>query len=162
MLVPAVSRKEELAKKFAEEIYTEKYFYYTGYQHTHGLPKFDDEDNQYRWAIVRESDNEVVGYLAYFIDGVTDTARNFGLYSFGSGDITVGIDVLNHMKHLIRWHHRVEWCVVCGNPVEKVYDKFCERYGGNKVVLHKCMKAGDNTGKWYDSAIYEIVDYPPF
>ena len=160
MLVPAISRAEELTKKFAAEIYTKKYFFYCGYQHTHELPKFTAEDNHYRWAIVRESDNEVVGYLAYFIDGVTDTVRNFGLYSFGYGDITVGVDVLSHMKDLIGKHHRVEWCVVCGNPVEKTYDKFCKRYGGNKVILHKCTKAPDNSGGWYDSAIYEIVDWP--
>ena len=170
MLVPAISRSEEHTKKFAAEIYSEKYFFYCGYSHSHELPKFTAEDNQYRWAIVRESDDEVVGYLAYFIDGVTDTVRNFGLYSFGDNKgkdrkekdptYTVGIDVMSHIKDLIIKHHRIEWCVVCGNPVEPMYDKICKRYGGNKVVLHKCTN--DANGKWYDSAIYEIVDYPPF
>lgn len=160
MLVPAISRSEELAKKFAAEIYTEKYFYYCGYQHVHELPKFTAEDNHYRWAIVRESDNEVVGYVAYFIDGVTDTVRNFGLYSFGDGDITVGIDIKELMWDLICDHHRVEWLVVCGNPAEKSYDWLCKRYGGNKVVLHKCVK--DNYDIYHDSAIYEIVDFPSF
>lgn len=160
MLVPAISRSEELAKKFAAEIYTEKYFFYCGYQHTHELPKFTAEDNHYRWAIVRESDNEVVGYVAYFIDGVTDTVRNFGLYSFGDGDITVGADMKELMWDLICGHHRVEWCVVCGNPAEISYDWLCKRYGGNKVVLHQCVK--DNYGIYHDSAIYEIVDFPAF
>ena len=44
---------------------------------------------------------------------------------------------------------------VGGNPVEKHYDKFCYRNGGNKVTLHNVVK--DANGIYRDEHVYEIL-----
>jgi len=67
MLVPAIIYKDELEKKFQNEIYTERYFYYVGYAYGFELPKIEVRDNYCQWAIVDkdEYDEELLGYLAY-------------------------------------------------------------------------------------------------
>jgi hypothetical protein len=45
--------------------------------------------------------------------------------------------------------------MVGGNPVERSYDRFCNKYGGTKHVLKDAMK--DECGNYHDDIIYEIV-----
>ena len=45
--------------------------------------------------------------------------------------------------------------MIGGNPVERSYDKFCERHNGTKHVLKDALK--DAEGNYRDSIIYEIV-----
>ena len=52
--------------------------------------------------------------------------------------------------------HRIEWYMVSGNPVERHYDKFCEKYNGGKIVLRDTFK--DRLGKYHDSITYEIIN----
>ena len=42
------------------------------------------------------------------------------------------------------------------NKVEKHYDKFCERYNGNKYFLKDAIR--DRNGNYHDDIIYEIVN----
>ena len=44
---------------------------------------------------------------------------------------------------------------VGGNPVEKHYDKFCQKYHGRKIVLTDAFK--DRCGKYRNDVIYEII-----
>lgn len=153
MLKPAILYKEELTKLFAEQLYTDDYFYFTGYVHTNCLPDIHTEENLYQYAII---DNErVVGFLSYIIWEATDTAMNFALYSFERGNTIVGRDVYTKLRELINTHRRVEWRMVGGNPVEKTYNKFCSKHGGNHVVLRSVCK--DLHGNYRDEHIYEIV-----
>ena len=59
------------------------------------------------------------------------------------------------MERLVSRYRRVEWRMVGGNPVQKHYDRFCEKFGGNRVVLHQVTK--DENGNYRDVYIYEIV-----
>ena len=45
--------------------------------------------------------------------------------------------------------------MIGGNPVEKHYDKFCEKYNGTKHVLKDAIK--DKFGKYHNDVIYEII-----
>ena len=47
------------------------------------------------------------------------------------------------------------WRMVGGNPVEKHYDRFCDRYNGKKFVLTDAIK--DRYGIYHTDVIYEIV-----
>lgn len=168
MLVPAISRKEELEKLFAKEIYTEDYFLYYGYRYGYSLPEIKAEENRVQYAIVDNGESyfdgteivivdepKVIGYLAYSIQPSEDTVCNFGLYSFGRGNPIIGKDVFEEMERLVKSHRRIEWRMVGGNPVQRHYDKFCEKFGGNKVVLHEVCS--DPNGNYRDEYIYEIV-----
>lgn len=153
MLVPAIVRKEELAKRFAERIYSDEMFLYNGYSHCNQRPNLDEYENIYKWAIVNNED-EVIGFFTYSIE-MNDCARNFGLFSFKSDPI-IGVDVFKKMKELISDYHRIEWRMIGGNPVKRHYDKFCQRYGGNCVQLHDVVI--DRHGIYHDEYIYEIIN----
>lgn len=153
MLRPAILYKEELLKKFAEFIYEDEYFLYTGYIYGHEFPKIEPQDNVYQWAIVDKV--KLIGWFAYMVQPETDTVYNFGLYSFDKGNPIIGIDVFNKMEELVRNFRRIEWRALSTNPVVKHYNKFCQKHGGNKVILHKVGKSPD--GSYWDDIIYEIV-----
>lgn len=154
VLVPAILYKDEIEKAFAKEVYTEKFFYYSGYSHCHTLSEIKLEDNDYQFAMV-DSNGKLVGYLAYRVDPNSESVYNFGLYSFDKGNPIVGKDLFEEMERLVRIYHRVEWRMIGGNPVKKHYDRFCKKHNGNIVVLHDVCK--DVNGKYRDEYLYEIV-----
>lgn len=154
MLLPAMSKRDEIIKKFSQEIYSKKYFWYSGYAYSHELPKIKDEDYYFQYAIVNKND-EVVGYLSYRVDPYTDSVLQFGLYSFSKGDITVGIDVNNKMNELVNRYRRIEWRVVGGNKVQKIYDKFCKKHGGQIHEFRDAVR--DENGNYHNSYVYEIL-----
>ena len=154
MLKPAMLYKDELEKKFAEVMYDDDYFLYMGYAHGHELPKIGTFDNEYQWAIVSPKSEKIIGWFAYRVQPETDTVLNFGLYSFDRGNPIIGKDVFEKMEDLVFSHRRLEWRVIGGNPVIKHYDKFYERFLGNKVTLHDVTK--DHNGIYRDEHIYEI------
>lgn len=154
MLIPAISKKDELLEKFSQELYSDKYFWYCGYSHGHNLPEIKAEDNLYQFAIVNNY-GEAVGFMTYRIDAYADNVYGFGLYSFGDGDVTVGMDALSELKRLIVSHHRVEWCVVGGNKAKKVYDRLCKNHGGRVIEFREQIK--DANGKYHNYYVYEIL-----
>lgn len=154
MLVPAITKKEDLEELFSAEIYKEDFFYYTGWAHTHELPDIKPKNNVYQWAIM--DGEKVVGYLAYDIDLPTDCVCSFGLYSFDRGNPVIGRDLLKEMERLVKTHHRLEWRCIEGNPVERHYAWFCERHGGEVSILHDYCR--DMEGHYRDCYIYEVID----
>ena len=154
MLVPALLYKEELEKLFAEHMYDDDMYLYTGYRYCFSIPNLEASDYHYRYAII-DSGGKVIGYFDYRIDDTCDTANNFGLFSFSKGNSTIGRDVFMKMEELVKTHRRVEWRMLGGNPVERSYDRFIKEHGGNKVVLHDVTK--NQKGKYVDDIIYEIV-----
>lgn len=154
MLKPAILFKNELERKFEEQIYTQDFFYYAGYNGATYIPEIKREDFMFQYAIV-DNDN-LIGYFSYRLDTTSDTICNFGLYSFDRGNATIGKDVMRKMKELIKSHHRVEWRMIGGNPVKRHYDRFCNRFGGNIVKLHESARAP--YGEYVDEYIYEIVN----
>ena len=51
--------------------------------------------------------------------------------------------------------HRISWRMVSGNPVERHYDRFCDKYGGKKFVLTDAIR--DRSGNYHNDVIYEII-----
>ena len=154
MLKPAILYKEQLEHRLAEQLYTDEYFWYSGYGSCNELPIIKPQDSCFQWAIIGENEN-VEGYFAYQIQPETDTVLNFGLYSFNGNGLYVVNSVLKKMNELVNEHRRVEWRMVGGNPIQEAYDRFCKKNGGNIVMLHQVTK--DIHGKWHDEYIYEIV-----
>lgn len=153
MLVPAISKKNDLEQLFAEHIYDDDMFLYNGYPHCNSIPDLTPKENIYRWAIV--DSNKVIGYFTYYIETNSDNVCSFGLYSFDKGNPLIGIDVYRQMKALVKTHRRIEWRMIGGNPVKKHYDKFLKRMNGRKVLLKKVVK--DMNGRYHNEYIYEIV-----
>lgn len=154
MLIPAITKKVELLEKFSQEIYSEKYFWYCGYPLYHEMPDIKLEDNLFQYAIVNKN-NKIVGFLTYKVDLYMDMVTNFGLYSFGNGDISVGIDTYNKLEELIKQYRRVEWCVVGGNKIKKNYDRFCKRHNGRILEFYDTTR--DAKGNYHNTYVYEVL-----
>ena len=85
----------------------------------------------------------MIGYLSYQVDYYVSKAYNFGLISFDRGNPIIGRELFEKLKELISTMHRVEWRMIGGNPVEKHYDKFCDKYNGNKYFLKDSIRDKD-------------------
>lgn len=154
MLRPALLYKEEILRKFTELMYTEDYYFYSGYDCGSELPNLEPKEDTYSYCMV-DSNNNVIGFLSYKYSVYTDTVYDFGLISFERGNIIVGIDLFKKMEELLKTNHKIEWRVIDGNPVKKHYDKFCKKHGGFISHLHDTTK--DLNGDYVDSYIYEII-----
>lgn len=153
MLRPAILYKEELEKKFAEELYTDRYFMFSGYPYDNVPHEIKAKHDSFSLASVE--DGRVVGYIGYNINPMLNEASNFGLYAFEPWNATFMRDIKDEMRKILRRYRRIEWRMVGGNPIEKAYDSFCERHGGHKHTLHDATR--DIDGNYRDTVIYEIV-----
>lgn len=96
-----------------------------------------------------------------------------GITDWGKGYMDAIHDAMEHVKFMPtleqneikhgHWKllddyklHRIEWRMIGGNPVERSYDKFCNKFGGTKHVLRDAIK--DKYGKYHDDIIYEIIN----
>lgn len=159
MLKPAIIYKDEIERKFNEQLYTQDFFYYTGYDGSTYIPEIKREDFLFQYAIIdasKSNDKKLIGYFSYSLSPFNDTINNFGLYSFDPGNPIIGRDILKKMKELVKAHHRVEWRMIAGNSVKRHYDKFCHRYGGNIVKLQEAVRTP--SGEYVDEYIYEIIN----
>ena len=156
MLVPAIIYKDDICKAFRKYAFTDDMIYYIGHLGS-SVPTIEEEcdGGLYQYAIV--DNNKLIGYFGYRIDWYSSCARNFGLFSFDRNNRIVGIDIFRELKKIINEYHihRIEWRMVGGNPVEKHYDKFCNKYHGKKFILTDAIK--DRFGKFHDDIIYEII-----
>lgn len=156
MLKPAILYKEEIITRLMENNYTEDMMYYSGYL-GNSSPSIEADTNGkiYQYAII--NNGKLIGYFAYTVDWYNSCVYNFGLYSFDKNNRQIGIDVYRELKKLINnYHiHRIEWQMIGGNPIEKHYDKFCQKYNGKKFVLTDVLK--DRCGKYHNYVIYEII-----
>lgn len=156
MLKPAILYKEILERKFAEQLYSDDYFYYNGYVTGATLPiEIKSQENLYQYAIVDKND-KVIGFLSYRILPDLNEASCFGLYSFDKGNYIIGKDLLNKMEELVNLCHRVSWKVVSGNPVKRSYDRFCLKHGG--YICHEHDVTKDKYGNYHDMYGYEIIN----
>lgn len=157
MLVPAIVKKNEILERFKRLYYSQDMIYANGCM-GNWMPNIQEEtDNgQFQYAIL-DHNEKLVGYLDYHIDWYNSCASRFGLISFHKGNVAVGRALFSEMKKLIEDYklHRIEWCMISGNPVERSYDRFCKKYNGSKHVLKDVFK--DQYGKYHDSIIYEII-----
>ena len=157
MLVPAIIKKNEILEAFKNYYYTEDMMYETGGL-TNWLPNIQEEteSGRFQYAIVN-SEGKLLGYLDYHIDWYSSCASRFGLISFDRGNLIVGKDLYSELNKLIYEYklHRIEWRMIGGNPVEKHYDKFCEKYNSTKHILKDAIK--DKFGNYHNDIIYEII-----
>ena len=156
MLVPAVLYKEQIIKEMQKYYYTDDMMYEVG-ELDNRVPDIANEPDRwtFQYAIIDGKEN-LIGYLAYSVDWYASCVYNFGLFSFNRGSVLLGRDLFAKMEELVSNFHRIEWRVVGGNPVERSYNKFCEKHGGTKHVLKDVIK--DRDGNYRDVIIYEVIN----
>lgn len=158
MLIPAILRKNEILYEFQKLQYTDDLMFEVG-NIDNCMPNIVEEPSRYtfQYAIV-DKDEKLIGYVAYEIDWYSSHAYNFGLMSFDRGNPLIGKEVFEIMNNLINKLriHRIAWYMVSGNPVERSYDRFCNKYNGRKIVLKDTFR--DRMGNYHDSVAYEIIN----
>lgn len=153
MLESAYLYKNEIEKNFIKLQGTKEIMFYCG-SYVGYIPEIRKEThNQY--AITERG--KLIGYFTYTLDVYSLCVKDFGLMAFDSNNKRIGLDVYKQIKKLIFEYniHRIEYCMISGNPVEKHYDNFCKRFQGRKLVLKDVFK--DEKGVYHDNAIYEIL-----
>ena len=151
ILKPAVLYKDEIIKNMQEYFYTDDMLFTTGCL-SNWTPNITDDPDEGCYVIVDK--DKLIGYFGYRIDYYCSKAYNFGLFSFDRGNPVIGIDVFNEMKDLLNRLHKIEWRMVGGNPVQRSYDRFCDKYHGTKHILKDSIR--DKDGNYHDDIIYEV------
>lgn len=158
MLIPAILRKNEILHEFQKMQYTDDLMYEVGCCDNYMPNVVEEPDKEtYQFAIVDSKDN-LIGYVSYRIDWYSSQAHRFGLMSFDRGNPLIGKELFGIMDNLINTLHihRIEWYMVSGNPAERSYDRFCDKYNGRKLTLRDTFK--DRAGHYHDSITYEIIN----
>lgn len=149
----------EIREKIWEIWYDEKYQYYFGTDWRRDFSLADAENSpcHHDFAIFND-DDELIGYIGYSIDLESRIAERFGAINFSDDKLIFGKVICQIIKDcfLKFGMNVVEWCVICGNPIEKSYDRLCERYGG-RIVGVKRRRAKDMAGNPCDFKMYEIL-----
>lgn len=156
LLQPAVLFKNQIIAEYQKRFYAKDMFYETA-GNSNWIPDIKEEpdDDCYQYAIVDE--NKLIGFICFQINWYVSCAYCFGLMSFDKGNYKIGKAVRYVIDQLVNEYklHRIEWRVVCGNPVEKAYDRLCKEYGGNKMIYHDSIK--NRQGVYINEAVYEII-----
>lgn len=166
MLDTALKYNEELKKLYVNTWFDERYKYYNYRSHWE-MPKFDESTWDGHDFVSLDTNGQIIGAIGYSINRPTNSVCGLGILnftppiekrSFSKSDIIFGQDVLQAIKDIFEKFnfHKLNFCVVIGNPVEKTYDRLCEKYGGRIVGIEREeTKLCDN--KYYDVKRYEIL-----
>ena len=158
MIKPAICYKNEIESALSEYFYTNDMMYYIGYNDNALIKVVDNsEEGKYQYAVLNSNKN-LIGYIAYYIDLYSSSATGFAAFSFVRGNPIMGKELFIIIEALINTKHRVEFRAVSGNPAIKGYDSFLESHSniGNKVILKDVFK--DNNEKYHDEYIYEFIN----
>lgn len=157
MLKPAILYADELKNKLRETWYIDKYKYYNYSSYFCDIEVAKDTW-QYQQFVSVDKDNNVLGYISYQIGRQANFVDEFGIIAFVDNSITFGKDlhqVILDMFFKFNFH-KLSFQVVVGNPIERYYDKFVNKYRGRIVgIKYDECKLYDNN--LYDIKLYEIM-----
>lgn len=158
-LVNAKLYEEQIRRKMWEIWYDEKYQYYFGGSWRSDFSLADDPgDYQKRAFAVLNNNDDLLGVIKYSVDNEMRVAQWFGAINFSDDKVSFG----KAMRQVIMdcflkfGLEVVEWCVICGNPIERSYDRICEKLGGRIIGVRR-HRARDMAGNICDEKLYEII-----
>lgn len=157
MLKLAYPYKQQLEQKFIETMFVDKFkYYYCSSYHDYELNLANSSWNDLDFVSVDKNDN-VIGFLSAKIHRGDEMVSSLRVINFYDLNYTFSKDFHQFLNDLfVKFKFRkVSFSVVVGNPAEKMYDKYIEKYSGRVVgVKKKDIKLYD--GEYYDFKMYEI------
>ncbi len=158
-LVNAKLYEEQIKRRLWDVWYDEKYQYFWGGS---WRSDFSLNDNNNEWPrrafAVLDNADELIGYICYSVDTDLRVAQWFGAINFSNDKITFGRALCQVIDDcFIKFGMNVlEWNVICGNPIERSYDRMCQRLGGHIIgVRHN--RSRDLAGNPLNEKAYEIL-----
>jgi len=151
--------KTKLQDEYKLIVYNDKYKFY--FCSSYWNYEFDVSGNSNYYQIdfvsVDENDN-VIGFLGANINRDINKIDSLRIINFKNKcNIIFSKDLYKFLNELFTVHNfnKIEFSVVVGNDIEKMYDKYCLKNSGRIVGQYKeHVKLTD--GKLYDYKIYEI------
>lgn len=162
MLDNAKLHTSELQTLFYKIWYDPKYQYYFGSDYRWSYSQFDNGDGdsaRHREFVSLDKDGNVIGYVGYMINPQLRFAYNFGAINFTDGNkFTFAKDLRQVIDDIfVKFGmETLEFSVICGNPVEKSYDRVVKRAGG-RILCQRHARAQDLSGNLCDDKLYEIT-----
>ena len=157
MLKPAQLYKEELIPEFERTWYDDEYKYYMNDCYFQDLEILSDTVNLHQFVSV-DSNEEIVGYIAYEIDRATDNVSNLCAINMKHNMFVFGMDLIQAIDDIfVKFNFsKIEFVVVVGNPAESMYDRFVRMCKGRIAGIYKKhVKLMD--GQIYDVKMYEVM-----
>lgn len=119
-----------------------------------------DESNWNRMQLVSlDKEGNVIGYFSANINREIIAADNMQAINFGDkGNFIFATDLVAFIEKLFVEFNmqKINWRVCMGNPIEKMYDKFCLKVGGRIVgIYEQDYKLVD--GEIHDGKAYELL-----
>lgn len=155
MLKPAQLYKQELQIAFQNTWYDDKYkFYHGSYCSTFQVS--EDTYNSHQFVSV-DKEGVVIGYIGYSIDRSTMSVYGLGIINFSDNKLVFSKDLYTALSDIfLRYQfNKLNFNVVQGNPIEKSYDRWINKFGGRIVGIYK-QHTKLQDGELYDSKMYEI------
>jgi len=153
----AFTYKDKLQSTFQNIVFQNKFkFYnYSNYWDCN-LKLSEDSWNDIELVSVDNQDN-VIGFFRASIIRTSEKVSSLGIVNFYDKNLTFSRDLYQFLKELFEKYNfrKIEFNVVIGNPIEKMYDKYIDKYGGRIIgVSSKSTRLHD--GIYYDVKHYEI------
>ena len=157
MLKPAKLYEDELQKLYCEKWHDYNLQFYTGWRSGGEFNISEDAYNRNEFVSV-DAEGNIYGYIGYAFDFYTGVADNFGILSFKKSNALFAKDLLQVVDDIfIKYKFRLmSWRMVGDNPVEKHYQKFCKKYGGQEVARLKDY-CRFNDGSYHDDVIFLLT-----
>jgi hypothetical protein len=157
MLAYAKPYEDQVKKLFTAATFDMRYKFadLTVYREEKKIPDSTWEGHHF----VSLQGEQVIGYIAYWIDRVSNTVTGLHIMHFENKyPYTFSRDLIAAIRDIFEKFHfrKINFSVVIGNPIEPCYDRLVKRVGGRIVGIKKQeVKLID--GLVYDNKLYEIL-----
>ena len=77
-----------------------------------------------------DNQDNVIGFLRASIIRTSEKVSSLGIINFYDKNLTFSRDLYQFLKELFEKYNfrKIEFNVVIGNPIEKMYDKYIDKY----------------------------------
>lgn len=153
----AYSYKDKLQTAYQNIVFQDKYKFFNYSTYWDYTLKLEESSwNSIEIVSVDNKDN-IRGFLKAEISRTTEKVSSLVIINFYDVNVVFAKDLYQFLIDLFEKHNfrKIEFTVIIGNPIEKMYDKYIQKYGGNIVGIRKATtKLQDNN--YYDKKLYEI------
>jgi len=161
MLKYAYPHQEQINKILPAVLLQKKYKYHQTRPYINlGLSLEDSTWSQL--AFVSGHEESILGVMIAYISRENDKVDQLWIMNFGEINPVFSLDLGRFLDSLFMRYgfRKIEFSVVIGNPAEKMYDYYVEKYGG-RVTGAKRYSVKLEDGKYYNEKEYELfkTDY---
>lgn len=160
MLMLAIQRADQLQDRYQAALLDDKYrFYWQGSVRSYFIPLDQDDSRKLQYVSVGAYGN-VLGLFECNLNRDTMTAYNVTAMRFTpTYEPEFAADMYRFVVDLLFKQYginRVVFNVIVGNPVERLYDRICEKFGG-RIIGTFTQEARLQDGGLYDVKYYEML-----